>query len=335
MSFLPSYQPLSSLKALRLNRAFSNSSTGPALQLQTHSFDPVPLTAFILGFALENSFQGLILFSVKTYNEKDKKKRLKAVLVLMAVFNVISVIYNALFLYSFYLDAESCYLADLLIDVVSHSYYVVFDLFMLYKTYAVSGFQTWFIPIAAIGVIHRAVWGVADCILSFGAWNGHSCAFSQNPVTGIGASAADILCDSVSTVFSVWFCRLRMIECFALPGGVGQNVAKLFVILAQENILRSIIVLIINGIMIWVNSPSFHGNESVVLLMYAIQSYVFSRLLNLEWLWMKERTKAQLNRSQSHGQSNKSETHIVQGGKDGQQHSSQQKSREEKHRDER
>ncbi|KAI9334569.1 hypothetical protein BDR26DRAFT_866844 [Obelidium mucronatum] len=237
----------------------------------------------------------------KTEPSIDTPRRIYSPLfIIMSLFNILSLVYNFMFLYSFLLNPQSCWIADFLCNVFAQLYYLVFDSFILFKSWSVAGFDKTTLVIALICVLHRAGWALFDLITSNAVWVNGSCVFIQNPLSGSGVSAADLLCDFVATIVSLWFCKQRLKNCFSI-GVNGQSFANVLYILISENVLRSFVILITNSLILWCNFAA--GTDPMLFpIVYAIQSWVFARLLNMEFVWVGVRKAA--NEGSSHHNNN-------------------------------
>ncbi|KAI8608046.1 hypothetical protein BC830DRAFT_1157001 [Chytriomyces sp. MP71] len=271
-----------------------------------------PITTFIVGCAFENSVSGLISTLVHLLMER-RRKRVNIIFAIMSVFNMLSLVYNSLFLFSFFLGEKGCSGVDLTTNLFSHCYYVVFDFFILFKSWVVSGYNGLFLYIASATILHRVAWALFDLSTSYSEYSSGSCNFYQNPLSGSGypliffpyslnlsssyrCSVGDILCDLLSTLGCLYFCRRRLKEALFLTDEDhfslnSDKFQKLLIVFMQENVLRSIFVLTINILILWCNDAT---NDPFVLpLVYAVESYIFARSLNLEFVWHHVRTKVQ------------------------------------------
>ncbi|KAJ3290477.1 hypothetical protein HDU79_003186 [Rhizoclosmatium sp. JEL0117] len=276
------------------DQSHSLSTTGVTSQPDALLFDKtvlIPLTTFILGFAVENSISGIILNAVRISSEETRSKKYPFMFIVITVFNFIATLYNVLFLCHYFLKESNCVWVDFMTNIFSHSYYLMFDGFILFKTWAVTQFCDWFRYPMGIALLHRLTWAIFDLSTSTAVWqeSKNHCEFVQNPTSGTGASAADLLCDILATVSCIYFCRQRILDCFML-GASMDAFKRLMYILINENVLRSVVVLCANSLIMWCTNNLTDG--SFVLVFYAIQSYIFVRVINLEFLWVQARKKA-------------------------------------------
>ncbi|KAI8607199.1 hypothetical protein BC830DRAFT_188667 [Chytriomyces sp. MP71] len=146
----------------------------------------VPITCFVLGLACENAVSGLVANMVRIAAESDKKKYFSTVFNIITIFNLLSIVYNSLFLAHYLLNESNCSIMDFVTNIFAQSYYVIFDSFMLYKTWTVSGYNKVFFFIMCIAILNRICWGCVDLKVSSGSWRNHHCEFRQNPITGAG-----------------------------------------------------------------------------------------------------------------------------------------------------
>ncbi|ORY40777.1 hypothetical protein BCR33DRAFT_767924, partial [Rhizoclosmatium globosum] len=266
------------------------------LESATDASTIIPLTTFVLGFAVENSISGIISNMVRISVEPDRTKKYPLIFNIITLFNFIAVVYNVLFLCHYFLKESNCVWVDFMTNIFSHSYYLVFDSFILYKTWTITQYRPIYIPIFTLALLHRFTWALYDLSTSTALWTPQShCEFIQNPISGTGASAADILCDTLATLTCLYTCRTALKDCFSL----GPNMdafRRLLHVLVNENVVRSAVVLVAHCLIVWCTNTGV-GDGSFVLLFYAVLSLVYVWVINLEFLWVEARQRALSKRS--------------------------------------
>ncbi|ORY45098.1 hypothetical protein BCR33DRAFT_716439 [Rhizoclosmatium globosum] len=111
--------------------------------------------------------------------------------------------------------------------------------------------------------------------------------FVQYPPSGIGYNAADIFCDWFATVVSITFTWKYM----------NSNVTRIGEIVLQDNVFRSIVILIVNSYAIYLSSVNTGPFAPMV---YLGQGYVYTRSVNLELLWIYLRKRSMNLSANSH-----------------------------------
>ncbi|KAI8821569.1 hypothetical protein BJ741DRAFT_637176 [Chytriomyces cf. hyalinus JEL632] len=102
----------------------SGSGGGSGLSIPQYAF-----LSIIVGLVIEISFTGIITISLNNFWK---------IAWLMLFFNVWCIIYMVFFTLSFFAVKENCVVINTMSNISSHMFYVSYDVFMLYKTYAVS-----------------------------------------------------------------------------------------------------------------------------------------------------------------------------------------------------
>ncbi|KAJ3226126.1 hypothetical protein HDU81_007461 [Chytriomyces hyalinus] len=159
--------------------------------------------ALVSGLTIEIACSGLISAACQYFEDA----KLSYALVITSIFNISAVVYSCITVWASLLGAENSILFRW--KEFSPYYQLIekFNVFMLMKAYAVSGFHpTVYIACLAVGT-YRVGWGIADIVLSHGFWDAEaiSCAYYQSPITGIGYNSGDIIVDAFSTVVALAF----------------------------------------------------------------------------------------------------------------------------------
>ncbi|KAI8826522.1 hypothetical protein BJ741DRAFT_630970, partial [Chytriomyces cf. hyalinus JEL632] len=110
----------------------SGSGGGSGLSIPQYAF-----LSIIVGLVIEISFTGIITISLRLF-KKGGSNNFWKIAWLMLFFNVWCIIYMVFFTLSFFAVKENCVVINTMSNISSHMFYVSYDVFMLYKTYAVS-----------------------------------------------------------------------------------------------------------------------------------------------------------------------------------------------------
>ncbi|ORY45148.1 hypothetical protein BCR33DRAFT_716483, partial [Rhizoclosmatium globosum] len=158
---------------------------------------------------------------------------------------------------------SNCVIGNLFGNSASHYFYLSFDVFVLFKTCVISGFNVWVIVLSGIVFANRVIWTILDIYKSGGYWDEieQQCHYRQFPLSGIGYNASDMVCDLYCTVVSIIF-SWKMLR-FSSSG--------MKELIYQENVLRSFI-------MLCVNSYAMYGALTITdpfwtLAIFMIQNY--------------------------------------------------------------
>ncbi|KAI9335785.1 hypothetical protein BDR26DRAFT_865779 [Obelidium mucronatum] len=262
----------------------------PSTAQTTFSADNYLFFAILSGIIAESAISGI----VRTVIESNRRLNLAVVSksqrwrcskiwipgLLMHVFNFWCIVYMITFNAVWDLHESYCVMGMFGINFASHCFYTSFDSFILYKTFAISGFD----PKIRVGIvfiiIYRFVWTVFDLKESGGLWisEADTCVYNQHPMTGVGSNSADILCDAFATLVSLAYTWNQL----------QYASSALERVVVQENVIRSAIVLSVNlyGVYISYSSTSTFALQTFFL----IQSYTYAAALNSEHFWRRQRT---------------------------------------------
>ncbi|TPX55329.1 hypothetical protein CcCBS67573_g09484 [Chytriomyces confervae] len=226
--------------------------------------------ALVSGLTIEIACSGLLSATCQFFDGA----KLTYALVITAVFNVSAVLFSSVAVSLSLLGADNCVTGQLLCTVCSQVFYVMFDVFMLLKAYAVSGLDPKiYICCIAVGA-YRASWGIADIVRSHGYWDAefHSCSYAQDPITGIGYNSADIVVDAFSTIVALAFNWKHL----------KTSLSQLRRVLIQENLLRSVIILTLNSFEIY--AALNWTDQFNISMAFLAQNYIYARCVNAESL---------------------------------------------------
>ncbi|KAJ3232936.1 hypothetical protein HDU77_000758, partial [Chytriomyces hyalinus] len=235
------------------------------------------LLSIIVGLVIEISFTGIITITLRVLRKESKNFWKMACL--MVFFNVWCIVYMVFFTLSYFAVKENCVLINSSSNVSSHLFYVSYDVFMLYKTYAVSKCSKLVLAIIVLLLANRAVWSIWDIAKSTGVYDAETdvCAYYQYPLSGFGYNTADLIIDAFCTIVSL---VANWAYLFTSFGQLGEVIVK-------ENILRSVLVLSVNSYLMYVN---LHVQDLMTILVaYMLQNYTYTRAVNAELFWVEER----------------------------------------------
>ncbi|TPX39628.1 hypothetical protein CcCBS67573_g10661 [Chytriomyces confervae] len=251
----------------------SGGGGGSGLSIPQYAF-----LSIIVGLVIEISFTGIITITLRLF-KKGGSKNFWKVASLMLFFNVWCIVYMVFFTLSFFAVKENCIVINTMSNISSQLFYVTYDLFMLYKTYAVSRSNRVVLYCIFVIVAHRAVWTGWDIAKSTGVYDPETdvCAYYQYPLSGFGYNAADLICDAFCTVVAIGFnCQFL----FTSFGKLGEMIVK-------DNVLRSVLILSVNSYLLYVNLNV--SDLMTILVAYMLQNYMYTRALNAEMFWAEER----------------------------------------------
>ncbi|KAJ3073411.1 hypothetical protein HDU98_001595 [Podochytrium sp. JEL0797] len=125
---------------------------------------------------------------------------------------------------------------------------------------------------------HRVGWGVYDLFNSSGVWDPTqgTCNWMSGIVSAYGCYAGDIAINLFSTVVTIWVAR----------GYLGTDLRKFVLTLVAENVIRSVI-----GVTVGATAISITQDYLSAMYLFGIQTYLYTQLLNSEFLWFRLRTQ--------------------------------------------
>ncbi|KAJ3063375.1 hypothetical protein HDU98_000820 [Podochytrium sp. JEL0797] len=220
------------------------------------------------GIVFQMAIAGLTATLISNWGE------LKLVHYIMSVFNVLTVLHKiiqCLALHVSYGDS-ACELGFKMDNDFSHFYDVSFDVFLLYKSWVVSGYNKWVRILFVLLLLNRCGWTVWDMNSAGGKWDAvdQQCHYYDNALTGLMWNLSDISMDIASTIVSLWSCW------DALKTDFGQ-VAK---VIAADNVLRSVVTSAVNLYIIIMGYQS--TNPFTSFMTYLIRDWIYVFSLNAE-----------------------------------------------------
>ncbi|KAI8612650.1 hypothetical protein BC830DRAFT_544754 [Chytriomyces sp. MP71] len=242
----------------------------------------IPLTALIYGLCIETSFKA-ILSSAPSLVQKLQRNEPIFLILSILLCNLFALINFCLFLINSVPEKANCEIGNLLSTLSYHLFMLIFDGFILFKTYAITRWNKMFVWMAFVVWLNRFGWSVADSCLSFASFNvdTRECRFTENSTSSVGYHTADLICDILATIASIYMMWLNR-------GNLVKDSSSLFVELGRQNLLRSCCVLLVYLIVTFMSSSSFSFN--VLRATWAAQDYVYLNLINVELYYKESRS---------------------------------------------
>ncbi|KAJ3227438.1 hypothetical protein HDU81_006730 [Chytriomyces hyalinus] len=207
-------------------------------------------------------------------------------------FNAITIAFNALLLLNsclylpgYFADKYRCAPLAIVAATIYHGFMLVFvekqtDAFILIKTYSTTRENKLFLSLLVLALLYRLGSSIVDLIVTYAEWDDslQACLFRQNQETLRHYTIADIVCDVLATVGSV---------ALLISGRVG-GLANLVGQLLIENVVRSGLTLVLNGVVVYLsNSPDMTFED--LSLTWMVQNYILMQLMNMEHIYKKRR----------------------------------------------
>ncbi|KAJ3073410.1 hypothetical protein HDU98_001594 [Podochytrium sp. JEL0797] len=245
----------------------TTNSTCPAVPLPVPYYHVMALTfsSMMMALALENSMRG-IATAIGRLQESTNKIIPRVII----VGNVLTILEVIGFAWSNFTNASTCFLINLLDNLAFHLFIVLFDTFLLYKTWLLTGKSRFFAALAAVVLAYRIAFGIRDVFTSYGAWDDQLCYCAWNSVPNSanlymsGDVAADLLSSTTTILISVGFWK--------------SDLRNLFRVLVLENA---------TAITLWSINQA---NNDYSMYTAGLQAYAFAHLFNLEFYWFKQRS---------------------------------------------
>ncbi|KAI8609049.1 hypothetical protein BC830DRAFT_1152621 [Chytriomyces sp. MP71] len=244
------------------------------------TFDNIalPITATITGLNMQ-ACAGTLVHEVPALVRAIRNKQPIFFSSVIVSFNFFILINHFLFLPSVIATETTCVQVNYATTVFYHMSMLVFDAFILAKSWMTTRKNRVFLAISVLLVLYRFSWAVADFVLSTVAWNTdlNACIWNQSPLVNFHYDLADIICDAVATLGS-----LSMLF-------VGKSVGINGILqkLVNENALRSMVILIVNAVVMYLTQTL--TDFSSLLLAWYIQDYIIILLMNAELQYKEER----------------------------------------------
>ncbi|KAJ3031025.1 UNVERIFIED_CONTAM: hypothetical protein HDU68_006863 [Siphonaria sp. JEL0065] len=209
------------------------------------------------GLTGEISISGIISCLVHHTQTKEAREEAGAknwTAIIMLNFNIACIFYMFNIFFDLYLVESNCEIGQHIGNTSSHYFYLSFDFFILFKSYIVSNMNHWVLKSAILIYVNRLFWTVFDVVKSGGVWDpvSQNCNYVQNPVSGIGYNASDMIVDLFCTIVSITFTwRLRK-----------SKITRIAEVILQENDTRCL-----NAELFWISirKKSFLATTTVPL----------------------------------------------------------------------
>ncbi|ORY45095.1 hypothetical protein BCR33DRAFT_765557, partial [Rhizoclosmatium globosum] len=222
--------------------------------------------------------------SVKLPKPPKKKKQstfLPSIPVLFFFCNVFLLLYTIATYKSHQFTQSNCRGIQLFQNLACHFAHILFDVFLLYKSYILSNSNTWVERSCLIIFLHRIAWSGLDLFETHGYWRNGQCVVFQSSLSGMGCILSDILADAFCTVVSVT-CSWKYI---------GSGVTKIGEVVLHDNVARSVVILSTNMFCFYV-ALTVADDPFKLWLAYLAQAYVYARCLNAEAFWVGIRRRS-------------------------------------------
>ncbi|KAI9326311.1 hypothetical protein BDR26DRAFT_877513, partial [Obelidium mucronatum] len=189
------------------------------------------------GLTGEISISG-ILASIVLAAQQKKSGRNWA-FIIMTNFNLACIFYMGNIFYDLYLVESNCVSGQYIGNSSSHYFYLSFDFFILFKSYVVSCFDVWVFRLGFLIFLNRLFWTALDIYSSGGRWDPEimNCNYVQNPLSGMGYNASDIVVDVFCTIVSLIFTWKHL----------KSKISRIGEVILQENVIRSAVMLSVNN----------------------------------------------------------------------------------------
>ncbi|KAJ3023864.1 UNVERIFIED_CONTAM: hypothetical protein HDU68_008433 [Siphonaria sp. JEL0065] len=212
------------------------------------------------GLTGEISISGIISSSVLAAQTTGGSK---LAFYIMTNFNVACIFYMFNIFFDLYLVESNCVIGQHIGNSSSHYFYLCFDFFILFKSYAVSGSNQYVLVMSVLIYLHRIAWTVMDIYYSGGVWDpvAQNCNYVQYPLSGIGYNASDMICDFFCTIVSIVFTWKH----------VKSNFSSIGKVIFQENVIRSSVMLAVNSFEMYASNT--WTDPFLTLAAFLIQNY--------------------------------------------------------------
>ncbi|KAI9352749.1 hypothetical protein BDR26DRAFT_849808 [Obelidium mucronatum] len=270
----------------------------------TTAYDPIiyeivqPYSFALLGLCVEQCLQGIMsLFPVVIHvclrikRGKDTSPPPPAIFHLVFSLNAFLLVYDLTGFVLVFVQIESvCGGLYKLNNLIWHLFFIGFGAFMLWKSWIVTEKNRVFLTFATLALTYRAVWGIIDLLWSGGYivfdsdLHKSNCEFDQNKISAFHCTIGDVASDVIATIGSLYM--------FFKPENQTLAFQSLWFQLAKENVIRSVVTLIVCVILIYLEQSDVH--PGVFYVAFTIQEYVYIRLVNMEINYKETRSAINL-----------------------------------------
>ncbi|ORY41716.1 hypothetical protein BCR33DRAFT_718836, partial [Rhizoclosmatium globosum] len=232
----------------------------------------------LVGFCCESSIKGL-----STTHHLRREKSPIFLMMMLTAFNVFAII-NQILIMFMWTNTESgygCVYGTWFENLAWNLYFVIADAYILIKANTVAKNNKVYSVFAVGSFLYRIGWTIPDLVWVRGVWNADEklCEYFSSPLSGLNCAVADILCDIVASflVLAVFLQKKRLD-----PEATG---VTLWQLLLKENMIRSILALVVNSFILWAN---LHVDDiNILFIFYGLQNYTYIQLMNLELYWKR------------------------------------------------
>ncbi|KAJ3062566.1 hypothetical protein HDU98_001557 [Podochytrium sp. JEL0797] len=240
---------------------------------------PVILCTFLGGLAFESALRGTARSASQIAHAEDYKN-VSAKLILACNLAILADVLT--YQVSNLSQESNCYSSSFAGEALYHVFMVLFDIFLLFKTWMIVEQKTWFMYLSVFLVMNRLAWGAAESYLSYGSWDSiaQSCNWNSDGAVMTGVYVSDMAIDLVSTI--------------AILAGSQKHKStdfkQLFQVMIKENLIRSTLSLAITCFGLYATWS--RQASTVQFIFYSVQTYIVCHLLNSEYYWLKRRNEA-------------------------------------------
>ncbi|KAI8618169.1 hypothetical protein BC830DRAFT_20628 [Chytriomyces sp. MP71] len=236
---------------------------------------------WISAMGMEASVKGLLMATQKAVKVPALAPRL------MVAVNLIGSLYGPAYILANFMP-QDCQPWSLVFKINMHLFFLCFDSFLVFKTWAVAQKRPTVAVLGGVLLAHRAIWGILDCIKSFGFMDMETgfCLYSQNQLSAFGFLLGDLLTDMFCTALTVW-------SAFRDAEASSTRIQKLYGILIADNVIRTVMILSVNLLIAYYAAygalTTSKTGADVLLILPALSYYVYTLALNAEFVWMSMR----------------------------------------------
>ncbi|KAJ3240682.1 hypothetical protein HDU77_011101 [Chytriomyces hyalinus] len=239
----------------------------------------LPLAALVFGLCIDSSFKGLIT-SVPRFMSALRRREPVFLMGTLVFFNAFALANFFLFLPTYSPTHSNCVVGNYFGAVTYHAFMIIFDMFILNKSYITARHNKIFLVLAVLSIANRVGWSAADVFLLQISWveEGGFCNYQGSALTGFYYNLADTICDAFATGASI------IVLC--MNGLPFHNGFDLFTKIAIENAVRSLLALIINAVVMYLVYSHEYAVDGLIVA-WGFQDYIYVNLMNME-LFYKE-----------------------------------------------
>ncbi|KAI8825508.1 hypothetical protein BJ741DRAFT_583911 [Chytriomyces cf. hyalinus JEL632] len=239
----------------------------------------LPLICILLGLTIQASCSTLVDIVPELLHQMRFKSETPIFFNAVTItFNTLLLLNSCLYLPGYFANRSSCTPLAVFAAAIYHGFMLVFDAFILIKTYSTTRENKLFLILLSLALLYRFGSSIVDLILTNAEWDdsAQACLFYQNQDTLRHYTIADIVCDVLATVGSV---------ALLISGRVG-GMSNLVGHLLIENVVRSGLTLGLNVAVVYVASSPDMSFEGLSLI-WMVQNYFLQQLMNMEHIYIR------------------------------------------------